>query len=381
MHVQLDTQRVKKLTRHIRDTLDLDDKRGRKLADALASGLGYKSYGALKAALDQEDRRRKAIDDLPDELRQLLKRHPGPWSPRHTPDTGALRVNDSRAHAVRTYGTAPSPDDRREAYEICRMVNDALRRDDLTARGLTSNDALDLLQCEGHAVCTIAASDVALLLSHREGGDGEASDDQMDRAADWLQAHRRELEDGLARRATNVLDDALDAMPPAPPSDLEGDGSQPAGLEAHGVCIQVRQIVPDQQLDPNDRAERPEGSYLVKLADAQNADQRTLDLFHAQVPLSRPEHYAITLRIVETADFPPMQNDTVTAVAWQLVDADGQSVHGEPEDPLGLTVHQLLTQDAADQVRRIAKRDDLRLVPIALNQVAKPELIDRFDDL
>jgi hypothetical protein len=227
MHLQLDPTRVKKLTRHIREALDLDDARGRKLADALAAGLGYKSYGALKAALDHEARQPKAIDALPEDLRTLLKRHPGPWSPRHDPDTGALQITDSKGRAVRDYGAGPSPDERRDAYVTCRRINDALRSDDLTARGLTVNDAIDLLQCEGHALCAISVDDVALLLSHREGGDGEATAGQMERAAHWLRTHRRALQDALARRATHVLDDALDALPPEPPAPQDNSDAQP----------------------------------------------------------------------------------------------------------------------------------------------------------
>lgn len=52
MRIDITDKRLKTVSRQIRQQLGLDESQGRALLDALAQGLGYRSHGALKTAID-----------------------------------------------------------------------------------------------------------------------------------------------------------------------------------------------------------------------------------------------------------------------------------------------------------------------------------------
>jgi hypothetical protein len=66
-------------------------------------------------------------------------------------------------------------------------------------------------------------------------------------------------------------------------------------------------------------------------------------------------------------------------LGWQIVDANGINIHGEDNDPFGLTSFEILSGDAAEQARDwVADNAGYRVVEVFVGDIDDPSVISRL---
>lgn len=222
MQIEITPKRLKTMARRLRDQLGLDDTQGRRVLDALAQGLGYKSHGALKATIAAEAPATGPTGPKsqrwPAALRTIVQAHPAPWSIRRDPDTRSDYVADAGGVPVRGLDRLTGLDEPGALRRFVDGLNRAIECDRIHAAGCTIDDALARLRDAGLVVIAVDAHDIASYLAVDSTEDGEPGDLELQRSGAWFAEpdNRARLESRLAARVHSALEDVADTIPSTP---------------------------------------------------------------------------------------------------------------------------------------------------------------------
>ncbi|MBK1666551.1 hypothetical protein CKO28_00655 [Rhodovibrio sodomensis] len=393
MSVPLQKSSIKALARHLRDELGLDTETGRKVHDAIAHGLGYKSYGALKAHLEAST---------------------------------ATPVPHLAAEPV-----------------------------------VTVDQALACLEREEEiAISTVGTGEVAAHIFNNEDAEDGPTDNQYDRAYDWMQENRGELEAAMHLACQRVLEELIQDRPPETPSSAPNLQRFRNGPPSHYVLIRVFETARKHLMAPTGPGA---GDRIIPVI--ADSDEEALLLgewaFKLRMRMPDPENYALQIGLIERdaalqrphaimaggtvigfqfadadglcvndegeaaaiwdlADYEVLSGAAVeTAFIWtardgavslqevhpgdiqqaafvteiaphdprtpigvQLLRPDGTVVHGTPEDPLGLPEGAVLSGPAIEAAREIVRRRRTFVAaPVYPGEVAAPRTISNAGDL